>query len=153
MIDIATRLFPRTHYEAAPYGLKFPCRIWDGARSGGRAGRGFIREGTKMLAVSRVALEASLGRPLTAYALHHCDRPFCVEPSHLYEGSPRQNAKDAVERGLLPPPPNKGFRKTHCIHGHPLSGVNLYVTPKGLRSCRQCQRAGSVRYRERQRAA
>ena len=32
-------------------------------------------------------------------ALHHCDNPWCVEPSHLYAGSPAQNMADKVARG------------------------------------------------------
>lgn len=31
-------------------------------------------------------------------------------------------------------------RVTHCIHGHPLSGENLYVEPNGKRRCRECRR-------------
>jgi hypothetical protein len=29
--------------------------------------------------------------------------------------------------------------KTHCKYGHELSGDNLYLSPKGLRGCRQCR--------------
>lgn len=28
--------------------------------------------------------------------------------------------------------------KTHCVHGHPLSGDNLYPTASGRRRCRAC---------------
>ena len=30
--------------------------------------------------------------------------------------------------------------KTHCLHGHPFEGDNLYVTPTGKRECRACRR-------------
>lgn len=30
---------------------------------------------------------------------HHCDNPPCVEPSHLYEGTQRDNMQDKVARG------------------------------------------------------
>lgn len=30
------------------------------------------------------------------------------------------------------------INQTACIKGHPLSGLNLYVTPDGRRQCRQC---------------
>lgn len=29
--------------------------------------------------------------------------------------------------------------RTHCIAGHPLSGDNLYLTPRGWRRCRACR--------------
>lgn len=31
--------------------------------------------------------------------------------------------------------------KTHCPQGHPYDEVNTYVTPRGSRTCRACQRA------------
>lgn len=39
------------------------------------------------------------------YALHHCDNPGCVNPSHLYWGTAKQNAKDSIERGRHKKPP------------------------------------------------
>lgn len=40
------------------------------------------------------------GKPLSdgMWALHKCDNPRCVNPDHLYEGTPKQNSKDAVLR-------------------------------------------------------
>ena len=37
--------------------------------------------------------------------------------------------------------------RTHCPHGHPYSGVNLYIKPSGARSCRECKRAYDRRRR------
>jgi hypothetical protein len=39
--------------------------------------------------------------------------------------------------------------KTQCVHGHPLSGENLYRNPwTGARSCRACARARHLRRHE-----
>jgi HNH endonuclease len=37
--------------------------------------------------------------------LHHCDNPPCFNPEHLYAGTPKENTRDALERGrfILPP--------------------------------------------------
>jgi len=32
------------------------------------------------------------------FACHTCDNPECVNPSHLYEGTPQNNVDDAVLR-------------------------------------------------------
>lgn len=52
----------------------------------------------------RAALELKLGRPIQSgkWALHTCDNKSCVNSEHLYEGTPRDNSKDAVERGQYP---------------------------------------------------
>lgn len=45
--------------------------------------------------------------------------------------------------GLASPVMSRGRRnalKSHCPHGHPYSGDNLYIDPKGNRRCRQCRR-------------
>ena len=35
---------------------------------------------------------------LPARALHTCDRPSCCNPDHLYEGTTKDNYRDALER-------------------------------------------------------
>lgn len=47
----------------------------------------------------RIALELTLGRPVTGYALHSCDYPPCCNPAHLREGTPADNCRDAWLRG------------------------------------------------------
>jgi hypothetical protein len=36
--------------------------------------------------------------------------------------------------------------RTHCRAGHPLSGENLYQTPRGFRQCRTCKRIYRKQY-------
>lgn len=33
------------------------------------------------------------------YALHHCDQPLCIEPTHLYIGTQQDNVNDMMSRG------------------------------------------------------
>jgi hypothetical protein len=48
--------------------------------------------------------------------------------------------KEQIKKALLAWRERPVFRgdRTNCPKGHPLSGGNLYVNPRGERSCRQC---------------
>jgi hypothetical protein len=54
----------------------------------------------KRIRATRLVLARKLGRPIKAgfHALHTCDWPSCVNPDHLYEGTDKDNIRDAMER-------------------------------------------------------
>lgn len=62
---------------------------------------------------------------------HLCRVPNCVRPDHLEPVTARENTL----RGYGPTALNA--RKTHCKHGHELSGWNLIIRKDG-RECRTC---------------
>lgn len=69
---------------------------------------------------------------------HKCNNKACINPKHLYLGTPSQNQLDCVAAGNHP---NKS--KTHCSMGHELNDSNVleYKTNKGhnRRICRKCR--------------
>lgn len=50
------------------------------------------------------------------------------------------DAHPSVRKWVQPPSP--ASQKTHCKHGHPLSGDNLALTSHGKRRCLTCHKAG-----------
>lgn len=79
------------------------------------------------------------------FVCHHCDTPLCVRPDHLFLGTPKDNTQDALKKNRLSTKPpilaTINAAKTHCIHGHPLSGENMRIVKStGERVCRTCAR-------------
>jgi|SRR4051794_3698549 hypothetical protein len=111
----------------------------------------------KICCAHRVAYELLIG-PLPPWREHGrtmeldhlCRNPSCVRPLHLELVTHAVNGRRG-NSGVVSGAQQRA--KTHCPRGHPLSGSNLYVTPRGARSCRECRRAvvRLVRAEQRQR--
>lgn len=76
------------------------CWIWTGAINDKRGGYGVFSYAQKTRGAHVVALEFD-GRPVPKgmYACHRCDNPACVNPGHLYVGTPSDNVRDMLLRG------------------------------------------------------
>jgi hypothetical protein len=80
--------------------------------------------------------------PPGMYLDHLCRRKACVNPKHLELVTPRENNLRCSYN-----PSTVNSKKTECIHGHPLTEDNVYVTPAGARQCRTCHRRRAAAYR------
>jgi hypothetical protein len=74
---------------------------------------------------------------------HLCRNRSCVRPDHLEAVTLGVNVLRGEGRSAT------NSRKELCLRGHALSGDNLYVTPRGSRCCRTCQRARVASWRAR----
>jgi hypothetical protein len=74
------------------------CLVWRGAeKSGGYAGTTLLG---KAYMVHRLAWLAHHGPiPDGLLVCHHCDNRLCLEPEHLFLGTPQQNAIDMLRKG------------------------------------------------------
>lgn len=94
------------------------CWDWIGAKTSNGYAR-MIIEGKSVMG-SRVSymIAHDLDEfPEGLHALHHCDRPICVNPSHIFTGTDRDNLYDSMEKGRA----RSGGRKGEDQHLHKLT--------------------------------
>jgi hypothetical protein len=110
-------------------------------------GRGRISIRGGAFTATRVAWKIAKGEEPQGYVCHSCDNPSCVNPSHLWIGTARDNALDrSAKRRTF------NVRKTHCPKGHEYTPENTYLTSSNRRSCKECARIWNRQHRQRGRA-
>lgn len=126
------------------------CWIWTGAKD--RDGYGQFWNGAQMEKAHRSSWRfAGLTLSSTLTLDHLCRNHSCVRPDHLEQVTNRENQLRGQGWAAL------NYAKTHCVHGHPLSGENLRLVrePYGgyTRRCRACAKRYKANGLERRRVA
>lgn len=122
------------------------CWLWTGSNDG--RGYGQLRVNNKLVIATHFSLKMSGITILKGqYVCHHCDTPACVNPEHLFVGTPSENIQDCIKKGRFSPPPRSGViasaisrskkAQEKCGPDH-MIGVNLYLW-RGEKMCRACR--------------
>lgn len=112
------------------------CWLWPGTRSYNGYATSCYR--SKHAVVHRKMFELANGVTLDRwiYACHTCDVRHCVNPAHVFTGTPKENQQDMSRKGRA------GLQSiTHCKHGHEFTPENTRRYPStGRRNCLTCAR-------------
>lgn len=112
------------------------CWIWTAAKSPLGYGSFGVESG-KIMPAHRYAYELLVGPIPKGLTIDHlCRNPSCVNPAHLEPVTQGENVKRSTfhKAGTA-----VNLSKTHCPHGHPYSGDNVYFY-HGSRHCIACMR-------------
>ncbi len=96
-----------------------PCWLWRGTRD--RDGYGVVKFDKRQWRAPRFIYELHNGPlPSELVVRHRCDNRPCVRLSHLVDGTPADNAADAMERGRL----SRGDAHWSRVNADLVRGVN-----------------------------
>lgn len=113
------------------------CLFWMGALN--QFGYGRVGVNGRRTVAHRAIYEMACGPVDPSLELDHlCRVRCCVNPAHLEPVTKRVNGLRGVA-GVKSGAMQRA--KTHCPHGHPYSGDNLFLRASGHRECRTCMRA------------
>ena len=73
------------------------CWFWDGIKEGLRASLNFDNHAITANRASWLIFKGEIGKGL--YVCHTCDEIRCVNPDHLFLGTPKDNFHDMINKG------------------------------------------------------
>ena len=148
---------PPINSQAQPAGN---CLIWLGSLNKDGYGSRTFTPGRDM--AHRKAFRQSRGREPTDLILHLCNRPYCIQPSHLYDATDRENKDDrrlltsedielnlsfekskviqAVAKYRWPDPAQSQPQMDGLPKGDDIHVCNFIISAREVKLCQTCNR-------------
>lgn len=110
------------------------CWIWNAAKINGYGVIG-TKSGTRR--AHRIIYELLIGPiPNGFFLCHHCDTPECVNPGHMFVGTPMDNISDMIKKGRKVSP------KVPRIQNRGANNGNTHFTKADVDEIRNLRSAG-----------
>jgi hypothetical protein len=118
------------------------CWLW---KAGLRQGYGSFKINKKTISAHRFSYQIHKGEiPEGVFVCHSCDIRNCVNPNHLFLGSPKDNWKDGFDKGRIK---LLGGIDANKLKKHPSKGA--YNRGCRCNECKAIQNMMVKRYRDR----
>lgn len=121
--------------------IKYPDKIedcWEWLGGKDWDGYGMFWCINRNVRAARYSYELFIGKiPKGHFACHNCDNPGCVNPTHLFIGTPKDNTQDMIRKG------RNGFKKG-SQPSHFIGLGNFKLTESQVKTIRN----GKIRYRD-----
>ena len=98
--QITTKVEARFWEKVSKWKGPTECWLWCGCKDS--SGYGIVRINKRKFSAHRISYFLHFGGILSGmHICHRCDVPSCVNPSHLFEGTDKDNMADCAKKGRI----------------------------------------------------